>query len=163
MTYSNVFYGIAVYIRQLISESLGKNGLGINPILFEGNIDQHSQLQSYLDGLPDKFFTILIPTHITNNNNTKITNTTISELTHLKDKTLSDINTLQIKSVINLLKKKKKNLRILEINSVNEIFISEIITCFMLETILYAKVNNIDPFTQTAIESMKDTVEKTII
>jgi len=164
MTYSNAFYGIAVYLRQLISESLGKEGLGVNPIIFEGNIDQHSQLQSYLEGLPDKFFTILIPnTHLNNHNHEKIIHTEIPELTYLKNKTLCDINKLQIKSVTDLLKKGKKNLRIIEVKNFNETFIAEIITCFMLETILYAKLNNINPFTQTAIESLKNTITKVVI
>ena len=44
----------------------------------------------------------------------------------------------------------------------NEKFIAEIVTCFMLETILYAKLNNIDPFTQTAIETMKHAVREAV-
>ncbi|NRA74009.1 MAG: hypothetical protein HRU36_04645 [Rickettsiales bacterium] len=164
MTYSNIFHSIAIYSRQLISESLGKKGIGINPVIFEGNIDQHSQLQSYLDGLPDKFFTILMPAaYTTRHDHITITNTEISELTHLKNKTLLDINKLQIKSVINLLEKKAKNLRIIEVKKFNEVSLTEIIICFIIETILYAKLNKIDPFTQEAIETMKNTVTKIAI
>jgi glucose-6-phosphate isomerase len=156
MTYSSIFRGLGLYFRQLISESLGKDGQGVNPVLFEGNIDQHSQLQSYLDGPSDKSFTILTLNKI--NDNTKIIAPTISDLAYLKNKTLSDVNLLQINSVINLLKKAKKNIRLIEVTNFNERFIAEIVTCFMLETILYAKLNNIDPFTQTAIDCMKNAV-----
>ena len=161
MTYSSAFHGLALYFRQLTSESLGKMGQGINPIIFEGNIDQHSQLQSYLDGQPDKFFTVLAP-NVDINNEQNITDPGIPELKYLQDKTLSDINKLQINSVIGLLKKARKNIRIVEVTDFNEKFISEIITCFFVETILYANLNNINPFTQTAIDSMKNTVVEAI-
>ena len=160
MTYSSTFYGFGLWFRQLISESLGKAGKGVNPIVFEGNIDQHSQLQSYLDGLPDKFFTVLVP-DINIKTETRIKSPTF-ELDHLAGKTLYDINKLQINSVIELLKNAGKNIRIIEITAYNERFIAEVAACFMIETILYAKLNNIDPFTQTAIEVMKDTVREAI-
>ncbi len=159
MTYSSHFNGLGLYFRQLISESLGKAGQGINPVLFEGNIDQHSQLQSYLDGLPDKFFTILIPA--IDKHNSPIASK-LFDLDYLKGKTLSDINHLQINSVIELLKRAGKNIRLLKVMDFNEKFIAEIVTCFMLETILYAKLNNIDPFTQTAIETMKHAVREAV-
>ena len=45
------------WYRQLTGESLGKSGQGITPISALGPADQHSQLQLYLDGPRDKFFT----------------------------------------------------------------------------------------------------------
>ena len=161
MTYSSAFHGLSFYFRQLTSESLGKAGQGVNPIIFEGNIDQHSQLQSYLDGQPDKFFTVLT-SNINIDDEQHIIDPAIPKLKYLQNKTLSDINKLQINLVIDLLKKAGKNLRIIEVTNFNEKFISEIITCFMVETILYAKLNNINPFTQTAIDSMKDTVAEAV-
>jgi glucose-6-phosphate isomerase len=154
MTYSSCFSGLALYLRQLLSESLGKSAKGVNPVMFEGNIDQHSQLQSYLDGLPDKFFTILMPNVNLDSNKNFVANR-LFDITYLKDKTLSDINQLQINSVTELMLKAKKNIRIIEVKNFNEKFVAEIVICFMMETILYAELNAIDPFTQTAIETMK--------
>jgi glucose-6-phosphate isomerase len=49
--------------RQLIAESLGKNGQGLLPIVSIGSTDLHSQAQLYLEG-PDTIFTTFISTFI---------------------------------------------------------------------------------------------------
>jgi hypothetical protein len=45
--------------RQLWAESLGKDGQGSTPVSVLGPVDQHSQLQLYLDGPRDKLFTVV--------------------------------------------------------------------------------------------------------
>ena len=45
------------WAQQLIAESLGKKGKGINPTVSIGPKDHHSLLQLYLEGPKDKFFT----------------------------------------------------------------------------------------------------------
>ena len=42
-----------------MAESVGKNNMGITPVNALGTVDQHSQLQLYLDGPKDKFFTFI--------------------------------------------------------------------------------------------------------
>jgi glucose-6-phosphate isomerase len=59
MIYTRQVYGLFLWVRQIISESLGKNGFGIFPILVEGTMDEHSQLQLFLDGPDDKFYDII--------------------------------------------------------------------------------------------------------
>ncbi|HIF08661.1 MAG TPA: hypothetical protein EYQ81_01620 [Sneathiellales bacterium] len=49
-----------LWYRQLWAESLGKSGKGTKPIRAMGTVDQHSQLQLYLDGPRDKMFTFLM-------------------------------------------------------------------------------------------------------
>ncbi len=56
MPYVDVLYDFNNWYRQLWSESLGKDGFGYTPINSMGTVDQHSQLQLYLDGPKDKFF-----------------------------------------------------------------------------------------------------------
>ena len=46
-------------MRQLWSESVGKGGKGTTLVNALGTVDQHSQLQIYLDGPKDKFFTLI--------------------------------------------------------------------------------------------------------
>ncbi|WP_457613421.1 glucose-6-phosphate isomerase [Methanocaldococcus sp.] len=48
------------WYKQLIGESLGKNGYGITPLLSIGAKDQHSLLQLYIDGKKDKVITFMI-------------------------------------------------------------------------------------------------------
>ena len=63
MTYSDALIYFARWYLQLWAESIGKNGMGITPIHAIGTIDQHSQLQLYLDGPKDKFFTFVTTKH----------------------------------------------------------------------------------------------------
>ena len=44
---------------QLWGESLGKKGEGTTPVAALGPVDQHSQLQLYLDGAPQHFITVV--------------------------------------------------------------------------------------------------------
>ena len=47
------------WLQQLLSESLGKKGRGLLPVVSNAPEDHHSLLQLYLDGPKDKIFTFL--------------------------------------------------------------------------------------------------------
>ena len=49
--------GLCEWYKQITSESLGKKGMGITPIISNCPKDHHSILQLYLDGPKNKFFT----------------------------------------------------------------------------------------------------------
>ena len=55
--YGDALEGPMLWLRQLVSESLGKDGLGITPLAVRGPSDQHSILQLFEDGPDDKIFT----------------------------------------------------------------------------------------------------------
>jgi len=57
LNYDSSLNDLGYWYQQLVAESLGKRGKGINPILSFGPKDHHSLLQLYLDGPKDKFFT----------------------------------------------------------------------------------------------------------
>ena len=48
------------WYRQIWAESLGKNGYGTTPVNAMGTVDQHSQLQIWVDGPKDKFYTFIV-------------------------------------------------------------------------------------------------------
>ena len=50
-----------MWYRQLWGESLGKNSRGVHIIPAMGSTDQHSQLQMWLDGPDNLFYTIILP------------------------------------------------------------------------------------------------------
>ena len=70
--------------------SVGKNNMGITPVNALGTVDQHSQLQLYLDGPKDKFFTF-ISTKFNHSKHTldcsfgKIKNISFYIINHLKN------------------------------------------------------------------------------
>lgn len=47
------------WYRQLMGESIGKDGIGITPTVSIGSTDLHSMMQLYLGGPKDKFFTFI--------------------------------------------------------------------------------------------------------
>lgn len=53
--YTSRFFQVGEWYKQLLAESIGKNGKGITPVVSIGVTDQHSQLQLYQDGPKDKF------------------------------------------------------------------------------------------------------------
>jgi glucose-6-phosphate isomerase len=54
MPYSTRLWTFADWYRQLLAESIGKDGKGITPVRALGVTDQHSQLQLYNEGPTDK-------------------------------------------------------------------------------------------------------------
>ncbi len=152
MPYVDVLKDFTDWYRQLWAESLGKDGFGSTPINSMGTVDQHSQLQLYLDGPKDKFFTF-----ITNKNPNN--NFTIKDLgshkTRFGNKNLNEIVRAEQESTIEILAKKSLPIRIVELEKVDEEVISALMMKMFLETILIAKVKDINPFDQPAVELRK--------
>ena len=64
MTYSDGLNYFGKWYLQLWAESIGKQNRGVTALHATGTTDQHSQLQLYLDGPKDKFFTIIKSNYI---------------------------------------------------------------------------------------------------
>ncbi len=152
MPYIDSLKDFTDWYRQLWAESLGKNGFGSTPINSMGTVDQHSQLQLYLDGPKDKFFTFICYKNFTNN-------FIIKDLencqTRFGGKSLNDIVKAEQESTIDILAKQKLPIRIIELEKLDEEVLSALMMQMFLETILIAKVKNINPFDQPAVENRK--------
>lgn len=59
MPYAQRLIRLADWYRQLLAESIGKNGIGLTPINALGVTDQHSQSQLYMDGPNDKLIVFI--------------------------------------------------------------------------------------------------------
>lgn len=59
MPYASRLLSFADWYRQLLAESIGKDGKGLTPVRALGVTDQHSQLQLYNEGPNDKLITFL--------------------------------------------------------------------------------------------------------
>ncbi len=141
------------WYRQLWAESLGKNNFGSTPINSMGTVDQHSQLQLYLEGPKDKFFTF-----VTSKNHKEdflIKDLKISK-TLFGDKKLSDVLAIEEFTTIEVLNKKKLPIRIIKIEELNEETLGALMMQTILEIIIIAYTKNINPFDQPAVELRKD-------
>ena len=154
LNYDSSLNDLGYWYQQLVAESLGKQGKGINPILSFGPKDHHSLLQLYLDGPKDKFFTFFNSSK--RENKFKISQGIIpNNMGFLINKNLEFIINAQCNATKNIFKLKKIPFRQITFNKKNEDELGEIFTFFVLETILLSRLMNINPFDQPAVEQVK--------
>ena len=155
MTYSDKLKNFSDWYIQLWSESIGKNKKGSTAISSRGTVDQHSQLQLFLDGPNDKFITILgfekpprsikLKCRISKNN--------IFE--SLNNKSMGDLFFAEKKATSKSLIRQKIPLRLIDLSPMNEDLLGKLVMSFFLETIYSCKLLNVNPFDQPAVEEGK--------
>lgn len=153
MPYIDRLKKLTEWYRQLWAESLGKGGFGILPVDAIGTIDQHSQLQLYMDGPRNLFFTFI--TKEKDENSLKIEKSYNKNFDYLLNRTLDDIITIEAESTIEVLNKRNLPLRTIKIKKLNERCLSQIMMQYMLETIIVGKINGVNPFGQPSVEERK--------
>ena len=159
LSYDSNLNDLGYWYQQLVAESLGKKGKGINPILSTGPKDHHSLLQLYLDGPKDKFFTFFNSDK--KESKFKIDKNIITKsMKFLKNKNLEFIVKAQCNATKNIFKLKKIPFRQITFRKKNENELGEIFTFFVLETILLSRLMNINPFNQPAVEQVKFRTKK---
>jgi len=159
LNYDSSLNDLGYWYQQLVAESLGKQGKGINPILSFGPKDHLSLLQLYLDGPKDKFFTFFNSSQ--KEDKFKVSQEIIpNNMRFLKNKNLRFIINAQCNAVKNIFKLKKIPFRQITFNKKNEEELGEIFTFFVLETILLSRLMNINPFDQPAVEQVKVETKK---
>jgi len=146
-------YFIDWYI-QLWAESIGKNNIGTNPCKAIGTIDQHSKLQLFLGGPKDKIFTIIGPK---NNNESADINWNLFEncdIDYLKNINMDKIVSAAFNGTIQSLRDKNLPVRYIQGN-IDSIFLTQMMTFYILETILSCHYFKINPYNQPEVEASK--------
>ena len=149
------------WYQQLISESLGKKGKGLLPIVSNMPKDNHSVMQLYLDGFKNNFYTFFI---VNEGKSEGIKNKNLlSSHDFLKNKNLSEIIFAQKKATETVFKNKNLPFRSFEIKKRNEKTLGELFCFFILETILLGRSLNLNPFDQPAVELIKKETRKILL
>ena len=151
--YSDKLMFFAEWLAQLYAESSGKSGIGITPITARGSVDQHSQLQLYLDGCSDKcfsFFQEKQPSELSIND-CKLP----EKFSYLNGKKVSVIFEAQCDATINSLLEKNQPLRKFEIPVVTPQILGELFMHFMIEVPSVCNLMGVTPFDQPAVERGK--------
>lgn len=155
MPYFEALKPFSSWICQVWAESLGKNGHGSTPLKVVGTLDQHSQLQLYLDGPKDKIFSIF---GVKNKKSGPSINSRFTSLPGLGDvegKTIAEINMAALGGTAASLAEMGRPVRMFDMNKLNEESLGALMMHFALETILVAQVLNINAFDQPAVEAGK--------
>jgi glucose-6-phosphate isomerase len=143
----------AMWHRQIWAESLGKQSKGITPAPALGSVDQHSQLQLYLDGPRDKFFSlILLDQH---GKGALIPSTGDAALSYLERHTIGDLMEAHQHAMLATLTNQHCPVRVVSLATLNEEALGALTMHFMLETIITARLMGVDPFDQPAVEAGK--------
>jgi len=143
------------WYRQLWAESIGKKGKGTTPIRALGTVDQHSQLQLYLDGPKDKYFTMIAPSW--KGQGEKITLPLIPEF---QNKSMGDLFEAEQKATYETLIRNKCPTRLISLNRLDEQTLGALMMHFMIETILTSYLMGVNAFDQPAVEEGKQLARK---
>lgn len=140
---------------QLWAESLGKQGRGMTPVAAIGPVDQHSQLQLYLDGPVDKLFTVIATDCADAGPRIDAALAAEAGQPEFAGRTVGDLVASQQRATIETLARNGRPVRVLEVSTVDDERIGELMMHFMLETIIAAHLLGVDAFDQPAVEEGK--------
>ncbi len=155
MSYIDRLEPLGRWWRQLWAESLGKNGKGSTPIQAMGTVDQHSQLQLYLDGPNDKVFSLLF--HPLNEQLPAVSSELAASIgmDYFANQGMGELMQAEQLATFLSLKEKQRPLRIIRLTDISEQSIGALMMQFVLETILMADLSEINCFDQPAVELCK--------
>lgn len=140
LTYDERLWGLALWWRQGWAESLGKQGKGSLPAPALGPLDQHSQLQRWLDGPDDTFFTLLA--------------------TPAADGRLGVLAAAEARATRETLIARSRPLRTLTLERVDEFTLGALLMHFTLEILFTAQLLGVNPYDQPAVEDGKRRVKE---
>ena len=155
MAYADRLERFTRWYVQLWAESLGKDGKGTTPIGALGPVDQHSQLQLYIAGPRDKLFTIVTASPAGRGPRMTAGLAKIAGEPDFSGKTIGDLVAAQGRATAETLAKNGCPVRTIDIETLDERALGELLMHFMLETIIAARLLDVDPFDQPAVEEGK--------
>ena len=160
MPYSDRLGRMSAWFVQLWSESLGKGGEGSVALGALGPVDQHSQLQLFMDG-PQIFMLTFLRTALAGSGpviDPKLAATCGME--HLGGRTIGDLVDAQQHGVPDALISAKRPVRTMDLEAIDERSLGAVMMHFMIETILAGHLLGLDPFDQPAVEVGKKLADK---
>jgi glucose-6-phosphate isomerase len=155
MPYADRLGRLAAWFVQLWAESLGKGGEGTSPIGALGPLDQHSQLQLYMDGPREHYLTII---RVASQGVGPKIDSGLAKLAGadmLGGHTIGDIVAAQAHAVPEALARAGRPVRTIDLAKLDEKTLGALLMHFMIETILAGRLLGLDPFDQPAVELAK--------
>ncbi len=160
MPYHDSLNNLSFWYRQLWAESIGKEGKGITPLNALGTVDQHSQLQLYLDGPRDKFFTFIGKSKEKRVVKLDCSYSKSKIFHYLHKNSLEGLLDAEMNATIKTITNKKIPTRRITLESYNEQFIGSLMMFFLIETIFSCFLLKVNPFDQPAVEEGKKLTKK---
>jgi glucose-6-phosphate isomerase len=141
--------------RQLWAESLGKQGRGTTPVPALGPVDQHSQLQLWLEGPDDKLFTVIEAEAAGRGPRVPADAARALGLDYLAGRSIGDLVAAEGRATAETLAARGRPVRRLRFDRLDERVMGALMMHFMLETMIAADLLGVDAFDQPAVEEGK--------
>jgi glucose-6-phosphate isomerase len=155
MPYSDRLGRFSHWFSQLWAESLGKDGKGTAPISCLGPLDQHSQLQLFMDGPREYLITVVRVPTAGIGPRVDPALAAAAGLDYLAGRTAGDLVSAQAEALPKALVRAGRPVRTFDLDALDERSIGALMMHMMLETILAASLLGVDPFDQPAVELAK--------
>jgi glucose-6-phosphate isomerase len=155
MPYADRLGRLTAWFVQLWAESLGKGGEGTTPIGALGPLDQHSQLQLFMDGPREHYLTIIRAASKGVGPKIDAGLAALAGADMLGGHTIGDIVDAQAHAVPEALARAGRPVRTIDVAKLDEKTLGALLMHFMIETILAGRLLDLDPFDQPAVELAK--------
>jgi len=155
MPYADALREFTRWHGQLWAESLGKDGLGSTPLRAVGPVDQHSQLQLFLDGPNDKLVTLLSLPSFGVGPRVDSDEARAYGLDYMASRTVGDTVSCQSRATAETLRKKGRIVRHFALQRLDERTLGGLFMHYMLETVFTAHLMGINAYDQPAVEDGK--------
>lgn len=152
--YADRLERFSAWWRQLFAESIGKDGKGAAATCALGPVDQHSQLQLFLDGPADRFITMIDAGRVAD---VPVSTRLAAEAGILlqRDEGPARLVRVQLRATRETLAHRGRPVRLLSMAARDEHSLGALFMHFMLEVILTCHLIDVDPFGQPAVEEGK--------
>jgi glucose-6-phosphate isomerase len=155
MSYADRLQRLGAWYVQLWAESLGKGGQGTTPLSCLGPLDQHSQLQLFMDGPREHALTVLrvmeaVPGPVIDPALAKL-----AGLDVMAGRAVGELVAAQAQAVPEALSRAGRPVRTIDIERLDAATLGGLMMHFMIETILAGWLMGLDPFDQPAVELAK--------
>ncbi len=155
MPYSDRLRLFSAWYGQLWAESLGKDGKGTQPVAAAGPVDQHSQMQLFLGGPPDKLLNIVMPSSAGEGPRVPESYRKDPLMGYLAGRAIGDLTDCQQRATAETYARNGRPVRTFAIDRIDERSVGALLMHFMLETIFTGLMMGIDPFDQPTVEESK--------
>jgi glucose-6-phosphate isomerase len=155
LAYADRLERFARWYVQLWAESLGKDRKGTTPLAAVGPVDQHSQLQLFIAGPRDKLFTIVTVAAAGLGPRMSADLARLAGEPDFAGRTMGDLVAAQGRATAETLARNGCPVRTIHLERLDATSLGELLTHFMLETIIAAHLLGIDAFDQPAVEEGK--------
>lgn len=155
MPYSDRLRLFSAWFAQLWAESLGKQGKGAQPVAAAGPVDQHSQMQLFLDGPSDKLLTVISVSAQGEGPRVPKRYSRDPLIGYLAGRTAGDLVSCQSRATAQTFIRNGRPVRAIAFDTLDDRAFGALLMHFMLETIVSGLMMDIDPFDQPAVEQGK--------